>query len=649
MNRASTQTPSTPDLPAIQASRSFIVALALIMLVAALPYVQTVSHDFINYDDNQYITENLIVQRGLTLEGISWAFTTTTASNWHPLTWISHMIDAQIWGAWAGGHHLTNVLFHVVNSALVFIALIKLTGALWRSALVALIFAAHPLHVESVAWIAERKDVLSAFFGLLAIIAYIQFVKHRSIGRYAMVVGAFACSLMSKPMLVTLPFVLLLLDFWPLKRLGPRAGSVRAAVAEKVPLLMLAVASSVMTVLAQKWGGALHSLERLPLLDRIENACVAYGVYLLKTLWPSNLSVIYPLSKPSMTAVVASLLALIAVSTIAIVQWRKRPYLLTGWLWFVGTLVPVIGLVHVGSQAWADRYMYVPMIGLLIMVVWTLPDPARLRPHAAIVLNAVAAALIIACVSVAWIQVSHWKNSVTLFSHAVEVTDRNVIAMNILGDALRKAGRLEEAHERLRLAAELHPEYPAVHNNLGSLMMDQARYGEAQRRYEQSLRLNDRDASVWNNLGVALFEQGKIAEAETSYRKAIATDARFAQAYVNLGRALAAQSKFNEAVESYTTAIGIRPDLAEAYANLGAALWNQRMVPDAITNFERALSLNPALTDTRVNLGVALASEGRFDEAIAQFEHALRLDPDRADARQYLELARQQQNQTRTP
>jgi len=522
-----------------------------------------------------------------------------------------------------------------------------MTGSMWRSAVAALIFAAHPLHVESVAWVAERKDMLSTGFGLLAIIAYRRYVKHPTLGGYALVACAFACSLMSKPMLVTLPFALLLLDYWPLKRLALDKASAWRLFVEKVPLMVLSVASSVITILAQTRGGAVYSLERLPVSDRLANAVASYGMYLFKTIWPVNLAVIYQLARPPVMVVAGSLIILLLISAMVAVLRRRAPHLATGWLWFLGTLVPVIGLVHVGLQAYADRYMYVPMIGLLLMAVWSVPEPRWVSRPVSIALYAVAAMVIAACTAGAWVQTSHWKNTITLFSHAIEVTGGNVVAHNNLGNALRAAGRYDQAHEHLSKALALNPKFTAIHNNFGKLMMDQRRFADAQRHYEQSLRLADRDASIWNNLGISLFEQGRFAEAEARYRRALELQPHFPQAYVNLGRALAAQDRLDEAIAAYRTAIDQRNDLPQAYANLGAALWNQRKIDDAVANYEAALNLNPDLIDTRINLGVALASQGRFNDAIAQFERALRLDADRDDARQYLQLARQQRDQAR--
>ena len=643
---------SKSSLPATQSQtnhvRSNFGVAALILIVAVLPYVQTLWHGFVDYDDNQYITQNEMVQRGLSFEGIKWAFTTFAASNWHPLTWLSHMGDVQVWGNWAGGHHLTNVVLHALNSVLLFAALVMMTASRWPSALVAFVFAAHPLHVESVAWIAERKDVLSACFGLLTIIAYVQYVKRRKLRNYVLVLCAFAFSLLSKPMLVTLPFVMLLLDLWPLKRLGVEHEALCVIIAEKIPLFAMAVASSIITVLAQQWGGAMHSLDHLPMFDRVGNASVAYGVYLLKTVWPANLAVIYPLSKPQPLSIAGSILALIVISAIVTLMSRKRPYLITGWLWFLGTLVPVIGLVHVGAQAWADRYMYVPMIGLLMMAAWSVAELRASSSWLARATSIGAVIVTITCLITASIQAAHWKSTITLFSHAVEVTERNAIANNILGNALRADRQFDEAQRHLEAALELNPSYAPAHNNLGQLMSDQGRFAEAQIHYEDSLRFNDRDASIWNNLGVAMFEQGKFQDAEARYRRAIETDPLFVYAYVNLGRALTAQSRNDESIKAYQAAIAIRPNTPEAYANLGAMLWNLRRIEDSIANFETALALNSDMIETRVNLGVALASQGRFEEAIAHFQLALKQNPTRSDIRDYLQMAQQQRDQKPT-
>ena len=401
---------------------------AALVVLAVLPYLQTLGHEFVNFDDGAYVAENPLVQQGLTWSNVAWALTTMSAGNWHPLTWLSHMLDCQIFGLRPGWHHLVNALLHGANTALLFVVLRTMTGMAWRSALVAALFAVHPLHVESVAWIAERKDVLSTFFGLLAIWAYARYAGAPSLMRYGLVACFFALSLLSKPMLVTLPFVLLLLDVWPLKRFWIEGGApiqkpkLGSLFLEKLPLLAMSAASSVVTFKAQHAAGAVAPIDVLPLSQRLANAIVAYVGYLYKAFWPVDLAVIYPL--PDQTSVAKTVLAILVIVGITIgvgVLIRKRPWLAVGWLWFLGTLVPVIGLVQVGDQSMADRYTYVPLIGVFIMIAWSLPSAA----FAAINRGRVAAAAVVALIltalaAVTFMQIQVWKNTMTLFDHAIE-------------------------------------------------------------------------------------------------------------------------------------------------------------------------------------------------------------------------------------
>jgi hypothetical protein len=396
------------------------ICLSLIVLVW-LVFGQTLWHDFINYDDPRYVYENTTITSGLSISGIAWAFTHIHSMNWHPLTTISHMLDCQLYGLKAGWHHFTNVLLHTIAVILLFIALHQMTGAFWRSGFVAALFAIHPLRVESVAWIAERKDVLSGLFFMLTLLAYVYYVRLPQVRRYLIVVFVFACGLMSKPMLVTLPFVLLLLDSWPLERIK---GHVWNRVLEKVPLIALSAVSSIATFLAQK--GAVGWTEELPILERINNAVVSYVLYIWQMLWPVNLAVFYPHpeNRLRLWEVIASLRLLICVTAIAITLRKRRPYLITGWLWYLGMLVPVIGLVQVGWQGRADRYTYLPQIGLYIAVTWSVADLTALWRHQRTILSAAALLTILVLSWCAWGQTWYWRDSETLFKHALAVTNR---------------------------------------------------------------------------------------------------------------------------------------------------------------------------------------------------------------------------------
>jgi Flp pilus assembly protein TadD len=563
--------------------------------VNLIVYASVRHHDFVNFDDDDYVTANPVVLRGLTWHGVAWAFTTEHAVNWHPLTWLSHMLDVQLYGLDAGAHHLTNLLFHIGNTLLLFGLLHRMTGALGRSAFVAGLFAVHPLHVESVAWVAERKDVLSTLFWMLTLWAYIEYVKRPDLRqssrrRYAAVLLFFALGLMAKQMLVTLPLVLLLLDFWPLGRVGigpnPAGGWAPARdgwatagrlVWEKLPLLALAAASSIATFVIHQRGGAVIILSAIPLQLRIENALVSYVVYIGKMLWPAGLAVLYPYPQSlSAWSVAVAFVTLTGISVAVIWAAPRRPYLPVGWFWYLGTLVPVIGLIQVGDQAIADRYTYIPLIGLFIIVAWGVPDllvrwPLRRVVLPKIALPAAACLVILACAITARGQLEYWEDSTTLWTHTLAVTTRNNIA----------------------------------HNNLGATLADQGKTDEAIAHYSEALRIKSDYADAHNNLGVALADQGKL----------------------------------DEAIAHYSEALRIKPGYSDAHSNLGIALADQGNLDEAIAQFTEALRINPDSAKAHNNLGVALASQGKLDEAIAQFTEALQVKPDYADARNNLELA----------
>ena len=523
-------------------------------LIAAnlIVYASVWHHDFVNYDDDQYVSTNTVVLRGLTWHSASWAFTTGYAVNWHPLTWLSHMLDVQLYGLDPGPHHLTNLLFHIANTLLLFGLLRRMTGALGGSAFVAGLFAVHPLHVESVAWVAERKDVLSTLFWMLTLWAYVEYVRRPGLRRYWAVLLFFALGLMAKPMLVTLPFVLLLLDFWPLGRmgLGPNpadgwalsrdgwATTVRL-VWEKLPLLALTVMSSIVTLVVHRRGGAVISLGATPLNLRVANALVSYVAYIGQMLWPARLAVLYPYAQslPGWWTA-GAFLGLMAISVAVIRAGPRRPYLLVGWLWYLGTLVPVIGLIQVGDQARADRYTYIPLIGLFIVVAWGVPDLMVRWPFRRIALPAAAGLVSLACVIAARGQLRYWQDSTTLWTHALAVTTGNTI----------------------------------VHNNLGVVLADQGKLEEAIAHYSEALRIKADSADAHNNLGVALADQGKLEEAIAHYSEALRIQPDYADAHNNLGVALADQGKLDEAIAHFSEALRIKPDYIKARDNLRLTL-----------------------------------------------------------------------------
>ena len=483
-------------------SRVELLICLLLVIVTFAVYWQVRNFTFVNYDDSQYVTENQYVQAGLNYESIIWAFSSNHAANWHPLTWLSHMLDIQLYGMNPGAHHQTNLIFHIANALLLFFVLRKMTGSLWQSSVVAALFALHPLHVESVAWVAERKDVLSAFFWMLTMFSYARYAERPGINRYLPVVGFFILGLMAKPMLVTLPFVLLLLDYWPLRRMqfNPPADDRHSLQQrspglllfwEKIPLFILALASSVVSFLAQKSGGALGSMEIYPLTTRVANAIVAYVKYIGKMIWPANLAVFYPHSGslPAWQVIGAGVL-LGFITFVAIRSFRQHPWFVVGWLWFLGTLVPVIGLVQVGLQAMADRYTYIPLIGLFIIVAWGVPQLMVRWRHKDKLLASTTVALFIILSVTSGLQLRHWKNSMTLFKHALDVTDNNYLAHNAFGNVLKEQGKINDndAMRHYSMALEIRSDYAAPHYNIGHTLATQGKHQDAIDHFQKAIQ-----------------------------------------------------------------------------------------------------------------------------------------------------------------
>ena len=569
------------------------VLIVLFLVVATLSvYMRAGGNGFVNYDDNRYVTANPHVATGITPGNVGWAFTTTTASNWHPLTWLSHMTDCQLYGLNPRWHHLTSVALHALNAVLLFLLLVRMTHAPWRSAFVAALFALHPLHVESVAWVAERKDVLSTLFFLLTLLAYSRYVERPGPARYVPVFCLYALGLMAKPMLVTLPCVLLLLDYWPLGRYraanparpvlpgdGDSRGklvngsSVGRLVLEKVPLFLLAAASGMITVYAQKSGEALASLEVVPYGLRISNAFVAYVAYIGKMFWPAGLSVIYPLPPGvPLWQVAGAVLLLSGISILAILLRGRAPFLLVGWLWYLGTLVPVIGLVQVGIQAFADRYSYIPLIGLFMCIAWAVPEAASAGRRQRALLAASAAFVLVVFAAATWRQTGFWKDSRKLFTHALAVTSGNYMAHLNLGTALAEQGNLAEAMDHYDAALRINPNLAIAHFNLGNGLLAQGRRAEAVSQYRAALRINPSYASAHYNLGVVMAGEGMSAEAIEHFSEAVRIKPDFAKAHVAWGLALSREGRLAEAVSHYYEALRLKPDDAEARKNLEYAL-----------------------------------------------------------------------------
>ena len=586
----------------------WVVCVALAFGIAII-YASVATNGFVNWDDPDYVANNPMVRRGLTLDGFVWAFTTVHAANWHPLVWLSHMIDVQLFGLQAGWHHVVNVFLHAATTILLFAWLRRTTDAVWRSAVVAALFAAHPTHVESVAWVAERKDTLSTAFWMISLWAYTAYVRRPSRWRYFAVFASLALGLMAKPMLVTLPFVFLLVDIWPLRRLsfgqsnGEERSNVRRLVVEKLPLLALAIASAAATFVAQSRGGAVAKLDAYPFGLRAVNALISYVAYIGQAFWPAHLAVVYPpRAMPPIWMIAGALTILILISAIVIRSATRWPYALVGWLWYLGTLVPVIGLVQVGSQPMADRYTYVPLIGLFIMVVWGAHDlfADRVAWRRVPAFGAVFA--IVACAVLAHAQVRYWHDDLTLWNRAIAVTGPNSRAHNNLGNAFSDRRRVADAIAQYREAIKIKPDFGEAHSNLANSLVGQGAIDEAEREYLAALRARPTDPFAHNGLGSLLDERGRVAEA----------------------------------ISHYQAALLVAPDMADAHNNLAVALTKQGRIDDAVREFLEAIRANPANANFRYNLGVTLLQRGDTAQARRNLAAAIELDPSFGPARQAL-------------
>jgi Flp pilus assembly protein TadD len=586
------------------------VILCLLLVAATLAIYNPVNrHPFVNYDDDRYVTENPHIRNGLSWDTITWAFVATEQGNWHPFTWLSHALDYQLFQQNPTGHHFTSLLIHAANAVLLFLLLMYATGRLGPSLFVAALFALHPINVESVAWVAERKNVLCTFFFFATLAAYCWYARKPDWRRYLAFAGLFALGLMSKPMVITLPFVLLVMDYWPLNRiqgspsgkLGIPQAPLSKLVIEKLPLLALSAASAVITMQAQRAGGAVRSSAQFSLGVRLENAVVAYATYLWKMIWPTHLAPLYPHPGESLAAwrIVISALVLLTVTAV-VLRFRSRRYLLAGWLWFLGTLVPVIGLVQVGDQAMADRYAYIPLIGSFVMIAWGAADLAdsleigfsgRLIP---------AVCVLLAFSFVTNRQLSYWSSNYDLWTHALAVTDRNFVAQNNLGGALLLLGRPDEAYSHFQAASEINPNDPMSHSNLGAYLQEHGKLPEAMQQYDRTISLTS-DAGL------------------------------LAATYANLGSAYRKLGEDEKARASYDQALRLNPLQSNAYLGLGQLLEKQNQTDDAIHNYSKSVELRP--TDTGfMFLGHALESAGRRAEALAAYQSALKMSPEMPEA-----------------
>lgn len=597
-----------PSLFSSPEKRNAILCLLLVVATLAL-YNPVNRHPFVNYDDDRYVVENPRVHNGLGLDTITWAFTSTEQANWHPLTWLSHALDYSLFHQNPAGHHFTSLLIHAANVVLLFLLLVWATGRVGPSLFVALLFALHPINVESVAWVAERKNVLSTFFFLAGIGVYGWYAQNPNWKRYLGVVALFACGLMSKPMVITFPLVLLLLDYWPLGRIKrSQAGILRVPqfgwsrlLAEKIPLFTLSAASAVITMRAQQAGGAVRSTVQFSFGTRLENAVVAYALYLWKMVWPSRLAPIYPHPGDSLAfwQILISLLVLLAVTGIAL-TYRPKRYLLAGWLWFLGTLVPVIGLVQVGDQAMADRYAYIPLIGIFVMIAWSASDLAAPR-KLGVTARVFPAACILLALSVATRrQLDYWSTNYDLWTHAVAVTDRNFIAQDNLGGALLLMGKSDSAYAHFQAAAEINPQDPMSRSNLGAYFQEHGQLDKAIAQYKRVIDLTS--------------DPGLLSTT-----------------FANLGSAYRTLGDDEQARRDYDRALSLNPVQSNAYLGLGQLSEKQNKLDEAISDYSRSLDLRPTAGGFLI-LGHALESAGRRAEALAAYQQALKLSPDMAEA-----------------
>ena len=652
-----------------RATRCTVLAVCCLLAMAvAVVFGQTVRHDFINFDDNVYVYDNPPIADGVTAGAIAWSFTSFHASNWHPLTWLSHALDCQLYGPHQPGwHHFTNVVLHAAVAILLFLVLWQMTGNLWPSAFVAAVFAVHPLRVESVAWVAERKDLLSGLFFMLTLGAYLRYVRHPfSWGRYLLVIAVFALGLMAKPMLVTLPFVLLLLDYWPLGRLStahadkplaasqslPSDNSVRVdalpvatwrrLIVEQLPLLALAAASCVVTSLAQH--SAIIPIDFVPISSRIVNALFSYVAYIGQFFYPSGLALFYPYPSVGIALwkVVGAVAVLVGISTVAVLARRRLPYLFVGWFWYVGMLVPVIGLMQVGLQAMADRYTYLPQIGLCIAVTCGAASVAVQWPYRRWVYGVVSLLLVAGLMVCAWRQTSYWNNSETLWTRTLACTTSNVFAHNNLGAALAKRDEVKAAIAHFQQATALSPTFALSYANLGAALdasgqpeaaaiayrkAELSPYIDAIEQYRQALAINPKSWFAHTNLGNALACCGQLEAAAAEYLKAVEIRPDFAVAHNNFANILLTQGRNDEAIAEYRKAIALDSKYADACNNLGTVLAGRGELDAAVALFRRAIQFAPSFASAHGNLGMALSKQGKIEEAMDEWRERVRLQP----------------------
>ncbi|MBU5637914.1 tetratricopeptide repeat protein [Geomonas sp. Red69] len=623
----------------------YIFSLVLVIVTLAV-FAKTATHEFINLDDPGYVTNNPVVKHGLTSAGFVWAFTSTTMSNWHPVTWLSHMTDVQLFGLKPAGHHMVSVVLHAVAALLLFLLLVRLTDATWPSFYVAALFALHPLHVESVAWVAERKDVLSCVLMLLATHCYVSYAKSGRIAGYLGSLLLFLFGLMAKPMLVTFPVILLLLDYWPLNRLAPASPDVDAVsparrlmnlIKEKVPFLLLTLVSAAVTIYGQHKGGAMATLDKAPIVLRVENAIVAYIKYIGLMFWPSDLGILYPFPKSvPLWLVLGSFLLLCTISLLVVRFGRRFPYLVTGWLWYMITLLPVIGLIQVGGQSMADRYTYIPLIGLFIALCWLVTDVSRGWRQREAILAGGGAAVLITLAALTWLQLDYWKNSLTICRHTLAVTRDNYLITNNYGIALDERGDHAGAYRLFKETLEIYPGSATAYTNLGAICVRWGRYPEALDYYQKALAVVPDHAIAWAGLGKALAGLGRQAEAIAALEQSLQIDPNRPEPHIDLAAAFLQAGRTAEAMQHKQMAKELGPVSTGAAINMGVGFAKEGRLAEALEQFNGAIELDPDSVEAHFNRGVVLAKLNRPDEAAADFQKVLQVSPGTSAARDWL-------------
>ena len=616
--------------------------VAGLIVVNLLIYMPLRYYSFVSFDTDLYVTGNVNIWDGLTWRAIEWAFTTDRGGYWIPITWLSHILDVELFGLTPGPTHVTNIVFHIANTLLLFGLLRRLTGALWQSVFVAALFAVHPLHVEPVAWVAERKGLVSTFLEFLMLWAYTVYTQRRTLWRYGAVLLLFVLALLAKPMVVTAPLILLLLDFWPLRRARLERGEWHRwsrLILEKVPFLVFALASTIITILFHRQQGGLGTIGDFPVGLRAGNALASYTAYLVDLVWPLNLALFYPFASEIAWKAAVSGALLLTISGLVIWSRKEHPYLLTGWFWYLATLAPVTGVLQAGLQSRADRFAYTAVIGIFVVVAWGFPHLVKGWRHRNIALATAAALLIGALGVAARVQLGYWENQRRLWRHAAEVTEDNYVAYNMIGAALADEGRYDEAIEYYRRSLQIQPDYAYALNNLGIALSNQGKIDAAVAQFRETVRVGGNRPDFLRNLGLALVKQGNTEEAMARFADVLRMKPNDAATYTHIGDVLYRSGQTDLAISQYREALHVQPAFARAHVNLGVALANRGDYDQAIVHYTQAIRLQPTLAEAHNGLGVALAAGGRYGEALPHFQEAVRLQPDLSTAHENLGTA----------